>query len=487
MKKLTIFCLFFSQMTFASFDMNEKIERSYFYIINLEFEKANILLDEELFKDSNNGLITLHKNFIDFLTIIITEDYDYFKSHQHLKKERLKFLEKNDQESPYYLYCKAEIYLQWAFSRLKFQQYSTAIYELITAYKLLEENKKKFPEFTLNYKPLGVLHTILGAIPDEFNWLLNIAGLKGSIDLGINELNIVLNDNKYIMYEQETLFLLSFLQMNLANNDSLCMTYLDRIGDRYQDNILLAFAAARLSNYLGHNDYCIEVLNNKNNNSKINFSYFHYLKGMSYLYKLDYSRAKHEFKTFLSDFKGKNYIKSAYHKLAWIAYLENDDDIKRDLFNSTITEGHNFIDEDKVAFIDASKQYISPKLLLKSRLLYDGGYYSLALDQLQDLEINYFSSNLDQMEYYYRLSRIQSKLNYSNEIIIENYNRVLTLNDRDINYYAPMSALQIALIYEQADDLKNAEIFFKKCLSMSGFDYERGIHQKAKAGLERIY
>ena len=224
MKKLTIFCLFFSQMTFASFDMNEKIERSYFYIINLEFEKANILLDEELFKDSNNGLITLHKNFIDFLTIIITEDYEYFKSHQHLKKKRLKFLEKNDQESPYYLYCKAEIYLQWAFSRLKFQQYSTAIYELITAYKLLEENKKKFPEFTLNYKPLGVLHTILGSIPDEFNWLLNIAGLKGSIDLGINELNIVLNDNKYIMYEQETLFLLSFLQMNLANNDSLCMT-----------------------------------------------------------------------------------------------------------------------------------------------------------------------------------------------------------------------------------------------------------------------
>ena len=39
-----------------------------------------------------------------------------------------------------------------------------------------------------------MLHTILGAIPDEFSWLLNIAGLKGSIDLGINELNIVLND-----------------------------------------------------------------------------------------------------------------------------------------------------------------------------------------------------------------------------------------------------------------------------------------------------
>lgn len=466
--------------------MNEKIERSYFYIINLEFEKANILLDEEFIKDSSNGFIVLYKNYIDFLTIIITEDYDYFKSHQYLKTARLKLLDQNDRDSPYYLYSKAEINLQWAFSRLKFQQYPIAIYELITAYNLLEDNKKKFPEFTLNNKSLGVLHTILGAVPDKFHWALNIAGLKGSVPLGFNELNIVLNDNDFVMYEQEILFLLSFLQMNLGNNDSLCESYLNRIGNRYKENILLAFAASRLSNYLGDNDYCLEILKNKKNNSRIKFSYFDYLEGMSYLYKLDYSKAKHKFKKFLSDFQGENYIKSAYHKLAWIAYLENDHDKQLDFFNSTIAEGNDFIDEDKVAFLDASKQYISPQVLLKSRLLYDGGYYSLALDQLKDIEINYLSSTLHQMEYYYRLSRVQSKLNYSNEIIIENYNRVLKLNDSEIYYYAPMSALQIALIYEKEDDFKNADIFFNKCLSMSGFDYERGIHQKAKIALTRL-
>ena len=49
-----------------------------------------------------------------------------------------------------------------------------------------------------------------------------------------------------------------------------------------------------------------------------------------------------------------------------------------------------------------------------------------------------------------------------------------------------MSVLQIGLIYEQANDVKKAEESFNKCLSMSNFDYERGIHQKAKAGLDRI-
>jgi len=46
--------------------------------------------------------------------------------------------------------------------------------------------------------------------------------------------------------------------------------------------------------------------------------------------------------------------------------------------------------------------------------------------------------------------------------------------------------LQIGLIYEKQNKFEQAEIYFEKCLAMSNFDYERGIHQKAKAGISRI-
>jgi hypothetical protein len=49
-----------------------------------------------------------------------------------------------------------------------------------------------------------------------------------------------------------------------------------------------------------------------------------------------------------------------------------------------------------------------------------------------------------------------------------------------------MSALQIALIYEDQNNFSKARYYFNSCISMSGFDYQRGIHQKAKAGLNRI-
>ena len=73
------------------------------------------------------------------------------------------------------------------------------------------------------------------------------------------------------------------------------------------------------------------------------------------------------------------------------------------------------------------------------------------------------------------------------EVSVEYYNRVLMLKGNESYYYKPMSALQIAFIYEKENNLQKANFFFNKCLSMTGFDYEKSIHQKAKAGLERLY
>jgi len=39
---------------------------------------------------------------------------------------------------------------------------------------------------------------------------------------------------------------------------------------------------------------------------------------------------------------------------------------------------------------------------------------------------------------------------------------------------------------KKKNELDKAAIYFEKCLSMTDFDYERGIHQKAKSGLVRI-
>ena len=496
MREITLVLLVFSKLTFASFDMNNNMQKSYLHILNLEFEEANILLNKEESHNSKNGFIPLHRNYIDFLKVLIHEEFNYFKSHEELKDIRLSLLEKNDKNSPYYLYSQAEINLQWAFARLKFDQYLFATYEIIKAYKLLEENKKMFPNFTLNNKGLGLIHSLLGAVPKEFHWILNIAGLEGNLALGLGELDAVLDDKNFSMYQNEVLFLLSFLQINLGNNTVSSNDYLHRIGDRYKENILLNFAAARLSYNLGLNDMCLKILRNRPYNSRsVKFYYLDYLEGMSYLYMLDYEKAEKKFEYFLENFNGVNYIKSANHKLAWIAFLSNNESKKNIYFGRVITYGSTFIDEDKLALKDAQRNHISQPVLLKARLLYDGGYYSLALLELKQIEGSgvqgyqgdqYFSSETNEIEYWYRLARVESKLNNSEKVIIAHYKKALEKGQNSSSYYAPMSALQIGLIYEKENNFKQAKYYFNQCLSISGFDYERGIHQKAKAGLARV-
>tara|TARA_B110000858_G_C17361358_1_gene275422 strand:+ start:122 stop:373 length:252 start_codon:yes stop_codon:yes gene_type:complete len=71
MRILALFFLFLTNPLFASFLMNERMQQSYTYIINLEFEAANKLLQIEQMEHPDNAIPVLHKNYIDFLMILL--------------------------------------------------------------------------------------------------------------------------------------------------------------------------------------------------------------------------------------------------------------------------------------------------------------------------------------------------------------------------------------------------------------------------------
>lgn len=486
MRIITILCFFISSSVFASFQMNENMQTTYIHILNLEFDKANELLRTEQKDNPTNKIIILQENYIDFLTIIIGEDQTFFTTAKDKKSDRIDFLQAGDENSPYYLYAQAEVHLQWVFARLKFEEYLTAAYEIQKAYSLLEENQEIFPDFKLNKKGLGLLRTLLGAIPNQYQWALSLAGMEGSVASGLAELKVLLQDEQMELYRNEILFLTAFLQMNMTNDEVAYRQLLAEIGDSYSDTYLLNFAAARLTHALGENDLTLNILENRPPaQGKFPFYYLDYLQGMSLLYKLDFEKSKQYFNRFLSNFKGNNYIKSAYHKLALIAFLQGKTEKKLSYFEKVESEGSAVIDKDKVALKDAKRKCITHPRLLSTRLLYDGGYYQTALKEIQSATtFKEYSGFYD--EYWYRLARIQSKLDYDTNDIITYYQKSLDLGKASSNYFSPMSALQIAFIYEQKKEYANARIYFEKCLSLSNFDYERGIHQKAKSGLARI-
>lgn len=137
----------------ADFAFNENCIRAYQSIINLRLQEGQSLINIEKKANPKNSIPILLENYIDFFKVLTTETESSFAKFKELKSSRIDKLEDDAQKnSPWYLYSIAEINLQSCINRFKYQEFVTGAYELQKAYKLLEENKKKFPNFLPNQK-----------------------------------------------------------------------------------------------------------------------------------------------------------------------------------------------------------------------------------------------------------------------------------------------------------------------------------------------
>ena len=124
-------------------------------------------------------------------------------------------------------------------------------------------------------------------------------------------------------------------------------------------------------------------------------------------------------------------------------------------------------------------------MLLRSRLLFDGGYYEKARKELAGMPLDSFPKYRDQLEVTYRLARIYEKEGQESKAI-DLYEQTIANGSSATFYFAANSALMLGVLYENRNDLSKAEIYFNKCLSMPRHQYQNSIDQKAQAGLDRI-
>ncbi|MFT7589793.1 MAG: hypothetical protein ACI959_002013, partial [Limisphaerales bacterium] len=226
-KPITTFSLFLIGLCYScvlsaqpGYDFNERCQQAYDLIFSLRLEEGKALLEEEKASNPDNLIPWYVENYIDFFVIYIDEDAKEFVEREKLKATRIDKIREGSNKEPWNRYCQAEIHLQWALSRLKFEEYLSAFREVRKAFKLLEENKRKFPDFSPNYKSLGLLHAIIGAIPDQYKWGVNIIGLNGTIEQGMSEMRIILQEAETVpfIFEQETWVYYTLMTLYLEND-----------------------------------------------------------------------------------------------------------------------------------------------------------------------------------------------------------------------------------------------------------------------------
>ncbi len=474
------------------YDFNENCEKAYSAITSLKFEEGKRIIEKEKTVHPKNNIPYFLENYIYFLTVFIGEEEQDFEKYDDLKDNILDRLKDGDQNSPYYRYCLAQVNLQWSVARAKFKEYTTAALEINKAYRLLVDNQKEFPDFLPNLINLGLMHTLIGTVPENYNWVKKLVGVEGTIDQGVNEilkvLNASINQKEYHHYKAECLFYLSFIQINLTANrqkalDNLKLIENDSIGI---NNPLAIYAISRIYSDNGLNDKAIDLLLSRPMGDEyFPFYYLDYLTGIAKLSRLDSDAYKYLFK-FVINFKGLNYIKDSYQKIAWY-YLVNDNPEKYLEFISKVLQyGNSIVDADIQAEREASNKIVPNVYLLKARLLFDGGYYEKALAAITSSKTTGFLKNSkDTLEFSYRIGRIYHEWGKT-ETAIPFYLKTIENGSESQYYFAANAALQLGMIFEQKADYKKSAEYYELAQSMKNKEYRNSINQKAKAGLNRI-
>src|SRR5258706_6324895 len=107
---------------------------------------------------------------------------------------------------------------------------------------------------------------------------------------------------------------------------------------------------------------------------------------------IELKEATKNFEFFLAHFKGKFYIKDACEKLSWCYYLQGNTAAANNARQQVLKKGSTDTDADKQANKDAKTTNWPNILLLKARVLNDGGYNKQALFMIGSKNANEFST-----------------------------------------------------------------------------------------------
>ncbi|MCF8243958.1 MAG: tetratricopeptide repeat protein [Saprospiraceae bacterium] len=471
------------------FEWTPALKEAYHKTLSLRFMEAEADLAKIRRTDPDNLLILHVENYLDFFHVYINEEVTEFKNLEKNKDRRLEIIEdEGDKTSPYYLFLQADILLHWALARLKFEEYSTAFFETNKAFKLLTANAEKFPKFMPNKKDLGILHAIVGTIPDNYKWTVNwLSSMEGSMEQGREELEEVLNFAKKqdFIYEDEIFVYYAYLMLHLENDNEEAWKIINNAKLNPADNPLACFVMANVAMRTDRGDEAINILLKRPTGKQFApFYYLDYMLGLVKLQRLD-DDANIYLQRYVDNYRGRNFIKDSYQKLAWHALLHGDPTGYNKFMNRCKSYGYTIVGSDKSALADAKSGDVPAIELLKARVLFDGGRFQRAFEVLKGKESSDYLSEKNRLEYNYRMGRITHKLGKHAEAL-SFYQKTIDMGRKSPYYFACRSALEKGHILEELGRSKQAKAAFNLCLDISPDDHKTALHQQAKAGLRRL-
>jgi tetratricopeptide (TPR) repeat protein len=360
-------------------------------------------------------------------------------------------------------------------------------WDIKRAYQQIKDNRKSFPSFSPNEFLYGSLQAVTGTIPKGYKWIASLLGLRGSLTEGMKMVRYFANSNDpwAKLMDNESAFVYCYLEYYIANKQEDALLFIREKRLDLVNNHLLAYMAANLAKNNKQTELARSIILHKNRSPEyLATPVWDYEMGFIHLHHLEIQEAIQSFDRFLTSFRGKFYVKDVYQKLSWCYYLEGNMAAAQNARNNILKKGSTETDADKQALREAKSGKWTDPLLIKARLLSDGGYNNEALTLLKSRNYSSFSKEEERLEYVYRMARICDDLDKNSEAI-QFYLTAIKIGETSPAYYAHRAALQLGMLYERLGDKAKAVAYYEKCLTIEDSEYKNSLDQKAKSGIAR--
>ena len=476
----------FAGHTQKHFDFSPGCRQAYQAIVELRLQVGAQLLAAETLRDPSNLIPEFLTNYIDFFQLFFNEDRAEYPEMKVRIERRLAGMADGPESSPFHFFTRSVIHFQWAAMQVKLGNNLDAGLEFRRSFLESQACRQKFPSFGPALMLGGVMKVVASTIPDGYKWLSNLLGIHGSVKDGMAELGQFLgaNDEWSDLYRDEANFYYLYLQFYILNQHEQVFSYIRQHHLDVRNNYLYAYLYANLCINDQQSALAEQIIEGRSKAAG-------YLDMPIWDLEMGYAALNHleagtpvYLRRFLQRFKGRFYVKDALEKLSWYYYLKGDQAAADSLRREVIRRGSAESDADRQALAAAKNGRWPDKVLLQSRLLTDGGYFTEALRSLQGKSTSGFYRPEDRCELAYRLGRIYDGMGRKEEAVTA-YLTTIKTGAELREYFAARAALQAGYIYEVRGDCERAVEFFQKCLSLKDHDFKNSLDQRAKAGIAR--
>lgn len=478
--------LFLTGQVQAAFVFSPEIQKGLEAAVAMRSGEAKRLLEQERQKRPDNALSLLLEDYIAFYQLIFTADPGAFSKAEADFDNRLSLLGKEDIDSEWAYFTKARLHFHRTILHGQAKNFFTAAMQLNKASHAINSLEKQYPNFLLAKREAALLNVVFGSVPDQYRWATSAVGWSGNEGDGIRALKAVLPQFKgssLSCFHEESYVMLAYILGFSKDQHKAAWDLLLR-DNMPQTNLTAIYMLGKLGPRIGQNERALSLLVNRpQSKDYAHFPLFNYYLANAYLYKSD-PRALTFFEVYLAGADKRIYRKDAVLRMSYYYFTQDMPKEARALLLRMPTfEGLDEKDEQAEREAADLLKKGPHVVLLRARLKYDGGYYREATAVLGQLNPATLSVK-DQIEYYYRKARVLHDDGMPQQAI-EPYKACIQRGTNDGNYLPANACLQLAMIYENSGNKKEAQRYYSQSLQFDKHPYRQSMGLKAKAGLNR--